>query len=211
MRDPNSLYHYGVLGMKWGRHKTRQAAYEKKVRALSKSKDKKFQTTTDYSRMVYRAKPLAARAVNPALNAITRTVLRDMITGDINNYMSMTPAQIAKKVGGIAAQTAATVAYKDALARSTASKYDDKGKRVVGKMRTFSREDAIDSAIKFGTTALPFVNLALQMKARDTWNKRAENKAAVDRMMGRMLSEKYDNVIWTSDDGKRSVIDNRGR
>lgn len=202
-----SLAHYGKLGMKWGVHKEEQRVYRQKAAMVAKNRRA---PTSDIRRAKYASQPPAARITKTAVSITARMVVRDVFTGDIKRYGHMSKSEMAKRATSIATRTAATVAVRDALAKSAMKNYTDKGKIVQGTKRlSVTKEDLIEKGIKVGIVASIVGARVSTMKYMQAAAERTANEARFNSWGQNILPQKVDNVIWSDDN--MAIIDNRRR
>ena len=204
-----SLAHYGKLGMKWGVHKEQQAAYRQKAARVANNR---YAQSSDIKRAKYASQPPAARIAKTAVGITARMVVHDIFTGDIGRYGSMSKTEMAKRATSIAVRTTATVAVKDALAKSAMKNYTDKGKVVRGTNRSskiVTKEDLIETGVRVGVLATMVGAKVGPMKYTQAAAQRSANEARFNAWGQNILPQKVDNVIWSSDD--MAIIDNRRR
>ena len=202
-----SLAHYGVLGMKWGVHKEQQAVYRQKAAQVARNKRA---PTSDIRRAKYASQPPAAKIAKTAAAITARMVVRDVFTGDIRRYGSMSKSEMAKRATSIAVRTTATVAIKDSLAKSAMKNYTDKGQIAPGKKRlSVTKEDLVEKGIKVGILATMVGAKVGTMKYAQAAAQRSANEARFNAWGQNILPQTVDNVIWSNDD--MAIIDNRRR
>ena len=215
------LCHHGILGQKWGIRRTPEQLghivkqrvnkarddekrYREKLTAISKNKSA---NPNDVKRFKYRNQSLGKRVGKTAATVTAQMLIGDMLTGRISNYGSMSKAELTKKLTKIATTTAANVALNDALAKSASKRYTDSGKRAKGvKDHLLTKEDMIETGVSAAVRAAPFLHAALQIKVAQTYATRDRNEQEFNRWGKNILTEKVDNIIWSSDDGKTQVI-----
>ena len=204
-----SLAHYGKLGMKWGVHKEEQAAYRQKAARVANNR---YAQSSDIKRAKYASQPPAARIAKTAVSVTARMVVRDIFTGQISQYGHMSKSEMVKRATSIAVRTTATVAVKDALAKSAMKNYTDKGKVVRGTNRTkkiITKEDLIETGIRVGVNATIIGAKVGTMKYAQAAAQRTANEARFNAWGKNILPQTVDNVIWSNDD--MAIIDNRRR
>lgn len=213
----SELQHFGVKGMRWGVRKSPEqearSAARKKARddyreKVAKVAANKYAQGSDRKRAEYASQPAAARIAKTAATIMAQTLIKDALTGNLGRYKNMSKAQIAKKMAGIAATTAANVVVDDALAKSAMKNYTDKGTTVRGSKRStklVTKEDAIAIGINAGVSAARVGALVGGMKLSSVMKDRAANEARFNAWGQNVLPQKASEVLWT--DGDMSVLD----
>ena len=205
----NVIRHHGVLGMKWGVRKDREATYRKKLTAISKNENIH---KSDRKRIEYRNNSLAVRVGGSAASGVSQMLIKDIFSGNISQYHNMSKAQIAKKLTQVATHTIANVAINDALAKSASERYSDTGHQIKGnKDSIITKEDAIVMGVQTAVKATRVANVVLQMKMAQAYINKAKNEEIFNRWGTNILTDTVDNVVWQSEDFKTAIIDNRKR
>ena len=203
------LTHFGVQGMKWGKHKQREEAYRQKLTNISKNRNV---NGLDVRRFKYRNQNVAMRFGKTAASATAQMIIGDILTGKIVTYPSMSKVEMAKKILKITSISAGSVVLNDALAKSASKRYTDKGRKVKGvKDRIITKEDAIEIGVKTAIQATQMASIMRKMKVAQASRNRARNEEIFNKWGGNILTERVDNVVWRSSDFSMEVIDNRGR
>lgn len=204
------LEHYGVLGMKWGRHKAKRQAYKQKLqnirnRDFNKDGDEYGMSIVEKKTLKYATSSVGKKTVIAIGRGVVRTVINDVLFGK-TNYTSMNKKDIAKRVAHIGANTAIYAAKRHADAKIFSNKYEQSGKKKAGKDKLITKEDAlvlgIDIAYKTAPIAISMGKTSLNMAYRE----RKTNEARFNSWGGNILSEKAGrSTIWT--DGNMSILD----
>ena len=213
----SELQHFGVKGMKWGvrrspeqeaRSAARKKAGEDYRKKAAKVAANEYANRSDRRRAKYASQSAAPRIAKTASTILAQTLIRDVFTGNLGRYKNMSKAQIAKKMAGLAATTAANVVVNDALAKSAMKNYTDKGATVRGTKRSkqwVTKEDAIAVGIGAGVSAARLGALVGGMKLSSVMKDRAANEARFNAWGQNVLTQKASEVLWT--DGDMSVLD----
>lgn len=216
----DNLSHVGVLGMRWGHRKAARDTVGEKAGLILKNKSVKG--TTDYARFKYRSDPLATRITKTAAGVVKQQVTRHvliymlnyMLTGKLPNFnpTKMSKVDFARSALKFSSKVAKTVAVQDLLANSAAKRYDSKGKHIKGKWHGnklgISREDAAQVALNTAIALVPFAGAIVGLKIKDMAAKHRNARETFEKWGANILPEKVDNVVWQSEDGLTSVIEN---
>ena len=194
MNNKEVITHIGVLGMHWGRHKQKEAAYRDKLTAIGKNKSLKG--TSDAKRFNYRNQNVAARVVNTAVGAAAQMFIGDILTDKVSGYAYMSKSELRARLTKIAQTTAYMLVTKDVLAKSASKRYMDSGRRVDGiKKRLLTKEDAIETGIKTAVAILPIAKWMLMRKVGSVRRDRAQNEARFKKWGANILTEKVSNFV----------------
>lgn len=211
----NELRHYGVLGMKWGKHKAKVSAAVDKRRAketefrqkMTNIQKNKSVNPSDLQRFEYRNQSAAARIGKTAVSVTSRIVVKEML----QHYLlekKIDKKTIRKDAMTIAVNTASQVAIKDAMAKSAAKRYTDSGKKVAGvSNRLVTKEDLITVGLGVGVKAAYVGMTAGSLKMSQVVADRKKNEATFNAWGARVLPQSVNrDILWVSDDGDTSVI-----
>jgi len=197
METLDVLKHYGVLGMRWGRHKQREADYRKKLTAIGKNKSVNRE---DAARFKYRNQHVAVR-----IGKTAASVTAQMVVGEVLRvYLTGRPAALDKKsmekrIIKIATTTATNVVINDTLAKSASKRYTDNGTKIRGtKNHLISKEKLMEIGIRTAMSLTPVARWAIATKASSVRAERARNEARCNQWGSRILAQKAGDVITLS-------------
>lgn len=209
----NELEHYGVKGMKWGvrkaysnittsakktikRNQVNDANRREKMDKISKNK---YAHQSDRTYAKYGAKTNKQKVISSVVSVATAQVVNDVINGKAAQYKNRSSAEWVSEFGKLAKNVAVDVTYKESLARSVASRYNDDGKRSDGKKATpsykLTKEDKIAAATSFAQVAYPFASAIAGKKYFDAKRDRQANEAKFNSWNGRILESKFNDII----------------
>lgn len=214
------LAHYGVKGMKWGvrkainkvggRIKAKKAEkkkYQQKLKNIANKNKRKQILTSDDERINYRSQSLLKRAGKTAATIAVKEVFADVMSGKAYYYKNMSKRDIAKKIGKLTTLTALNVKVKDALADSSAKKYNQSGNRVK-KNKMIEKEDMIAIGINTAAKAAPFAMFVAKMKISKVASEKRKNREIFEKWGANILPQKAGaDVLWVSGDGNYSILD----
>ena len=200
----DELYHFGILGMKWGHHKIKQIQkankdYKTKINKIANSK-------TAHKADIAAAKnvntPMHKRVGHEVVSAMMGALISDMLTGKAKNYGSMSSKDMIDKFSSIGKSVVTKIAIDEATARSVANKYDTKGKRVKGSNKElFTREQLVKTGVRAVNTTImlaPLARLGLGMVAKSRNEQRRAAEEAFNRWGTRILTDKvsdYSHIV----------------
>lgn len=173
----DELYHYGVLGMKWKRHKARLAEYDKKY---EQGTNRILSTTKN------------PNAVNKKINALSRkldTEYKDSI--DYKNKRDKR-IKIAKIVGGTAAVAAGAYAVHKYFKKKGIKFETDRAR----KAREWALEDKrLDNLLS--NSKKNFDNFSKDFINKDNLNKIANARKSVSTQDAARMKQTYDMFLKT--------------
>lgn len=156
----NELYHYGVLGMKWGQHKTRtnvstkskKVSRQEKLIAISKSKNAHAKDV-ELAKTVTSSK--GKRIAKSIANGVGNQIVSDILNDRSLNYAKLSKKELGQRAFGIARKSAQKYVEDSLKAAAMASRYDKKGNIIKGdKNSLFTREEKAAAGIKYASSAI---------------------------------------------------------
>lgn len=178
----NELKHYGVLGMKWGKRKTKPInEYRQKAKKIAKKEE--------YNGNVGISKR-AKWAAQSTQGKIFRSAMVSTFKTSMNNAMFGRPLLQKSDIKSIIGQTAEIYAYNEVTSRMTMKKYDDNGRRIT-KRKLIETEDLIEPIYSTAKLAASFGKYAAFKKLSEVQKDIDKKKANFDKWGGNILDMKY--------------------
>lgn len=216
-RKTNYLQHHGVKGMKWGVRRTpKQLGHDIRKRRAQKKADKKAAdkayrqkmekiadnynaSVSDRRRANYAKNQKAVKVGTMAVKSIMEQAMFDSAMG--RSYNSMSPQQKARSVAEAAVRTAVNYKVSESLAKSTAAKYNENGRKLrsVKGNKILEKEDLYETGYKIAIGALPLANYMAGAKLGKAMADRKANEAKFKSWGGNILEMKFDDIVGMSD------------
>lgn len=206
--------------MKWGVRRTpQQLGHEiRKRRAQKKAADKEYRQKmekisdnynalpSDRKRANYAKNPKAVRVGAMAVKSIMEQAMFDSVMG--RSYSrNMSKKQIARSVAGAVVRTGINYKVDDALAKSTAAKYNENGRKLrsVKGNKILAKEDLYETAYGIAIGALPLANYIAGAKLGKAMANRKANEAKFKSWGGNILEMKFDDIVGMSNNEWRVI------
>lgn len=219
-RKTNYLQHHGVKGMKWGVRRTaKQLGHNiQKRRAQKKADDKAYRQKmkkigdnyyaleSDRRRARFAKNPKAVKVGAMAVKSVMEQVMFDAAMGRAYSR-NMSKKQIARSVAGAAVRTGVNYKVNDALAKSTAAKYNENGRKLrsVKGNNILAKEDLYETGYRIAIGALPLANRMAGAKLGKAMADRKANEAKFNAWGGNILEMRFDDIVGMSDDEWRVI------
>ena len=205
--------------MKWGVRRTpQQLGHDiRKRRAQKKAEDKAYRQKmkkigdnyyaleSDRRRARFAKNPKSVKVGAMAVKSVLEQMMFDAAMG--RSYYRMSKQELARSAAQTAARTVVNYKVNDALAKSTAAKYNENGRKLrsVKGNNILAKEDLYETGYRIAIGALPLANRMAGAKLGKAMADKKANEAKFKAWGGNILEMKFDDIVGMSDDEWRVI------
>ena len=172
---------------------------------MKKIGDNYYALESDRRRARFAKNPKAVKVGAMAVKSVMEQMMFDAAMG--RSYYRMSPQQKARSAAQAAARTVVNYKVNDSLAKSTAAKYNENGRKLrnVKGNNIVAKEDFYEVGYRIAIGALPLANRMAGAKLGKAMADKKANEAKFKAWGGNILEMKFDDIVGMSNDEWRVI------